>query len=87
VIGFTMTLAAQHASGGIRVNCVAPGDIETPMTAGLTADQRAATLERIPMGRLGQPEEVAEVIVTLFSDAWSYVTGQTINVNGGLFMQ
>ena len=88
VIGLTMALAAQHAAGGIRVNCVAPGVIATPMTtATLTAEQRAASQATIPLGRLGEPEEVAAVIATLLSDDWSYVTGQTINVNGGLFMQ
>jgi NAD(P)-dependent dehydrogenase (short-subunit alcohol dehydrogenase family) len=87
VIGLTMSLAAQHAADGIRVNCVAPGVIDTPMTSVLSDEQRAASLAAIPAGRLGDAREVAHVIASLLSDGWSYVTGQTINVNGGLFMQ
>lgn len=87
VIGLTMTLAAQHAATGVRVNCVAPGVIETPMTSVYTDEQRAGIVAAIPMARIGTAAEVAQVIVTLLSDAWSYVTGQTINVNGGQFMQ
>lgn len=86
VIGLTMSLAAQHAAAGVRVNCVAPGIIDTPMTADLSAERRAASVAAIPLGRLGTADDIAQVIVALLSDAWSYVTGQTINVNGGLFM-
>ena len=87
VIGLTMVLAAQHAAKGVRVNCVAPGVIETPMTAVYTAEQWANIVGTIPMGRIGGAEEVGRVIASLLSDDWSYVTGQTINVNGGQFMQ
>lgn len=87
VIGLTMSLAAQHAASGVRVNCVAPGLIDTPMTADLSDERRAMSIAAIPLGRLGVAEDVAHVIVSLLSDGWSYVTGQTINVNGGLFMQ
>ena len=87
VIGLTMSHAAQHAASGVRVNCVAPGVIETPMTAGLFGEQRAASIAAIPLGRLGAATDVAAVIASLLSDGWSYVTGQTINVNGGMFMQ
>jgi 3-oxoacyl-[acyl-carrier protein] reductase len=87
VIGLTMSLAAQNAAAGIRVNCVAPGMTETQMIAILSDDQRAASIAGIPMRRFGEPREVAHVIATLLSDEWSYVTGQTINVNGGAFMQ
>jgi 3-oxoacyl-[acyl-carrier protein] reductase len=87
VIGLTMSLAAQNATHGVRVNCVAPGVIDTDMTAVLTAEQRAASVASIPLGRLGEPSDVAYVIAALLSDRWSYVTGQTINVNGGMFMQ
>jgi NAD(P)-dependent dehydrogenase (short-subunit alcohol dehydrogenase family) len=87
IIGLTMAVAAQHARSGIRVNCVAPGVIDTPMTAGYSDAERAAIVATIPMARTGDPSEVASVIVALLSDGWSYVTGQTINVNGGLFMQ
>lgn len=86
VIGLTMVLAAQHAAKGVRVNAVAPGAIETPMTSIYTNEQWAAITEQIPMGRIGAASEVANVIVTLLSDQWSYVTGQTINVNGGQYM-
>jgi 3-oxoacyl-[acyl-carrier protein] reductase len=87
VIGLTMALAAQHAARGIRVNCVAPGVIRTPMTSVYTDEQWASIHPTIPMGRVGEPSEVAQVVATLLSDRWGYVTGQTINVNGGQFMQ
>lgn len=87
VIGLTMALAAQHAASGIRVNCVAPGIIDTPMTSVYSEEQWASLVPTIPLGRIGTASEVAQVIVSLLSDAWSYVTGQTINVNGGQFMQ
>jgi NAD(P)-dependent dehydrogenase (short-subunit alcohol dehydrogenase family) len=86
VIGLTMVLAAQHAASGIRVNCVAPGVFRTPMTSVYTDEQWASILATIPMGRIGEASEVAHVIATLLSDEWGYVTGQTINVNGGQFM-
>jgi 3-oxoacyl-[acyl-carrier protein] reductase len=87
LIGLTMALAAQHAAGGIRVNCVAPGIVDTPMTSAYSEEQWASLVPTIPLGRIGTPSEVAQVIVSLLSDGWSYVTGQTINVNGGQFMQ
>lgn len=87
VIGLTMGLAAQHAANGVRVNCVAPGVINTPMMEMYSDEQWEIALKSIPMGRIGEASDVANVIVTLLSDNWSYVTGQTINVNGGQFMQ
>lgn len=87
VIGLTMSLAAQSAAHGVRVNCVAPGVVETPMTAVYDERERAALLAAIPAGRAGSATEVAHVIASLLSDGWSYVTGQTINVSGGMFMQ
>lgn len=87
VIGLTMSLAAQSAAHGVRVNCVAPGVIDTPMTAVYDERERAALLAPIPAGRAGSAAEVAHVIASLLSDGWSYVTGQTINVSGGMFMQ
>lgn len=86
VIGLTMCLAAQLAPHGIRVNCVAPGSIVTPMTAGWTAAERQRLEQGIPLGRLGSAEEVASAIVYLASPAASFVTGETLNVNGGAFM-
>ena len=87
LIGLTMALAAHHATGAIRVNCVAPGIIDTPMTSAYNEDQWASLVSTIPLRRIGTAAEVAQVIVSLLSDGWSYVTGQTINVNGGQFMQ
>jgi 3-oxoacyl-[acyl-carrier protein] reductase len=86
VIGLTMVLANQHARDGIRVNCVAPGLVETPMLAEYTEDQRRYMIDSVPMGRFGRADEVAAVIAFLISNRSSYVTGQTINVNGGTFM-
>ncbi|CAN7632562.1 SDR family NAD(P)-dependent oxidoreductase [Phenylobacterium sp. LjRoot219] len=88
VIGLTMVLANQHARDGIRVNCVAPGVVETPMVAAAyTAEQQRRMIDTIPLGRFARPEELASVIAFLASERSSYVTGQTINVNGGSFMQ
>jgi NAD(P)-dependent dehydrogenase (short-subunit alcohol dehydrogenase family) len=86
VIGLTMSLASQHARDGIRVNCVAPGIIDTPMLDAYSAEQKQSMLAAIPMARLGRAEEVGECIAFLASKRASYITGQTINVNGGQFM-
>jgi NAD(P)-dependent dehydrogenase (short-subunit alcohol dehydrogenase family) len=86
VIGLTMALANQHARDGIRVNCVAPGLVETAMIDVYSPDQRERMLGSIPLGRFAKPEEVAEAIVFLATNGSSYITGQTINVNGGSFM-
>jgi len=87
VIGLTMVLANQAAADGIRVNCVAPGLVETPMLSIYTTEQRRRMTDAIPLGRFARPDEVADVIAYLASPQSSYVTGQTINVNGGSFMQ
>lgn len=87
VIGLTMSLASQHAREGVRVNCVAPGVIDTPMLDAYSSDQKSRLTELIPMARLGTAEEVAACIVFLATDGASYITGQTVNVNGGQFMQ
>ena len=86
MIGMTKSLAAEVATRGITVNCVAPGFIETPMTAALSEDQRRRLLERVPVGRLGTPDDVAAAIGYLASQEAAYVTGQTLHVNGGMAM-
>jgi len=73
-------------SRGITVNTVAPGFIDTDMTQALAEDQRKVLQEKIPLGRLGRPEEIAAVVVFLASEAGSYVSGETIHVNGGMYM-
>ncbi|WP_366525542.1 3-oxoacyl-ACP reductase FabG [uncultured Microbulbifer sp.] len=86
VAGFARSLAAEIGSRGITVNTVAPGFIDTDMTKVLPEAQREALLDRIPLGRLGRPEEIASVVAFLASDAGAYVTGETIQVNGGMYM-
>jgi len=84
--GMTKALAAEVASRNITVNCVAPGFIATAMTDALSEEQKKAILPRIPAGRLGQGADVAAAVVYLASEEASYVTGQTVHVNGGLAM-
>ncbi|TDJ41743.1 MAG: 3-oxoacyl-ACP reductase FabG [Gammaproteobacteria bacterium] len=84
--GFTRALAQEIGSRSITVNAVAPGFIETDMTDGLTDDQRTAMLARIPLGRMGRVEDVAAVVSFLASDGAAYITGETLQVNGGLYM-
>jgi 3-oxoacyl-[acyl-carrier protein] reductase len=86
MIGLSKALAAEVATRGITVNCVAPGFIASPMTDALTPEQRARIGGAIPMGRLGAPEDVAASVVFLASDQAGYITGQTIHVNGGMAM-
>jgi len=86
VIGLTKTTARELASRNITVNAVAPGFIDTEMTAGLPDELKAGMLGQIPLGRLGQPEEIAKVVTFLASDAASYMTGQTLHVDGGMYM-
>ena len=86
MFGFTKSLAREVGSRGITVNSVAPGMIDTDMTRELPEAQRATLLASIPLGRLGQPEEIAAVVTFLASDAAAYVTGETIHVNGGMYM-
>ncbi len=84
VIGFTKALAKELAPSGINVNCVAPGMIDTDMNSHLSPEDIDAFCQEIPMGRVGKVEEVAETIVFLASDAASYITGQTLAVDGGI---
>ena len=86
IIGMSKSLASEVATRGITVNCIAPGFIETAMTESLGADQHAKLMESVPAGRLGTPEDVAACAVFLASDEASYVTGQTLHVNGGMAM-
>ena len=86
VIGLTKTLAREVASRGIRVNAVAPGFIDTEMTRVLDETVRQKLIEQIPLARLGLPEDVARCVSFLVSDRSSYITGQVINLNGGMLM-
>ena len=86
VIGLTKTLAREVASRGIRVNAVAPGFIDTEMTQVLDESVRQKWIEQIPLAKLGLPEDVARCVAFLVSDRSSYITGQVINVNGGMLM-
>jgi 3-oxoacyl-[acyl-carrier protein] reductase len=86
VAGLTRALAREIGSRGITVNCVAPGFIDTDMTRALPEAQRAALIGQIPLGRLGQPDDVAAAVVFLASPGAAYVTGTTLHVNGGMYM-
>ena len=86
VAGLTRSLARELGSRNITVNCVAPGYIATDMTHALTDEQKAAMLASIPLGRAGTPEDIAGAVGFLVSPAGSYVTGTTVHVNGGMFM-
>jgi len=86
LLGFTKSLAAEVASRGITVNAVAPGFIKTDMTAELTDEQKQTILAQVPSNRLGSTSEVAETVGFLASDGASYITGETIHVNGGMYM-
>ncbi len=86
MLGFTRSLAREVGSRGITVNAVAPGFISTEMTDELTDDIRDSILNQIPLARLGHPEEIANVVDFLSSDQAAYITGQTISVNGGMYM-
>jgi len=84
--GFTRALAREVGSRAITVNAVAPGFIDTDMTRDLPSDNRDALLGQIPLGRLGQPDEIAETVCFLVGDGAAYITGETIHVNGGMHM-
>ena len=86
LLGFTKSLAQELASRNITVNAVAPGFIDTDMTRALTEEQRAALLTRVPLGRLGLPEEIAAAVLFLASPQAAYITGETLHVNGGMYM-
>ncbi|MFV2055015.1 MAG: 3-oxoacyl-ACP reductase FabG [Thiohalomonadales bacterium] len=86
MIGFSKSLAREVGSRGITVNSVAPGFIDTDMTRALSEDQRSGLLRQIPLARLGQPTEIAAAVVFLASVDAAYISGETINVNGGMYM-
>jgi 3-oxoacyl-[acyl-carrier protein] reductase len=86
MIGMSKALAAEVAARGVTVNCVAPGFIETAMTDRLTDQQRAKIRDAIPIDRLGRPGDVAAAVAFLASDEAEWITGETLNVNGGMVM-
>ena len=86
VVGMAKSLARELGSRNITVNCVAPGFIDTDMTRALSAEQKVALLAQIPLGRLGQPEDVASAVAFLASPAAAYVTGTVLHVNGGMYL-
>jgi len=85
IMGFTKSLAREVGVRGITVNAIAPGFIETDMTDNLPEDQKAALASQIPMGRLGTVDEVAQAVLFLASDSGSYITAQTLHINGGMY--
>ncbi|MEO8144087.1 MAG: 3-oxoacyl-ACP reductase FabG [Betaproteobacteria bacterium] len=86
VVGMAKSLARELGSRNITVNCVAPGFIDTDMTRALSEEQKGALLAQIPLGRLGQPEDVAAAVAYLASPAAAYITGTVLHVNGGMYM-
>ena len=86
VIGFTKSIAREYASRNIQVNAVAPGFIETAMSQAIPQKERELLIKTIPMERLGSPEDIAEAVLFLSSPAADYITGQVLNVNGGMYM-
>ena len=84
--GFSRSLARELGSRNITVNCVAPGFIDTDMTKELAEDHKAAMLTQVPLGRLGEADEIAAVVAFLAADTGAYITGETIHVNGGMYM-
>lgn len=86
IFGFTRSMAREVGSRGITVNAVAPGFIDTDMTRELSEEQRKGLIENIPLQKLGQPEDIANAVLFLASDGGNYITGETIHVNGGMYM-
>jgi 3-oxoacyl-[acyl-carrier protein] reductase len=86
IVGFSKSLAREVGSRNITVNCVAPGFIDTDMTRGMSEEQRNALLAHVPLARFGQAREVAAAVSFLASDGAAYVTGSTLHVNGGIYM-
>ena len=86
IVGYSKSLAQEMGSRGITVNCVAPGLIATDMTNAITGGQRHRMESRIPVGRLGEAVEVADLVAFLVSDSAGYITGETVHINGGMYM-
>ena len=86
MVGFSKATAREIGSRGVTVNTVAPGFIETDMTRDLTDEQKAVMLSQVPLQRLGQPEDIAQTVLFLASPAAAYITGETLHVNGGMYM-
>ena len=86
IIGMSKSLALEVAKKGVTVNCVSPGYIDTPMTADLNSKIKEKILETIPLGKIGNPSDIASAVIYLASDEASYVTGSTLHVNGGMLM-
>ncbi|MEN9454550.1 MAG: 3-oxoacyl-ACP reductase FabG [Pseudomonadota bacterium] len=86
IMGFTKSLAREVGSRNITVNCVAPGFIDTDMTKGLAEEYKQQLLVQIPLGKLGEPQHIADAVAFLASDRAAYLTGQTLHVNGGMYM-
>ncbi len=86
ILGFTKSLAREIGSRNVTVNAVAPGFIDTDMTRALSTEQRAAMLTQVPLERLGTPEDIAQAVLFLASPAAAYITGETLHVNGGMYM-
>lgn len=86
IFGFSKSLAREVGSRNITVNCIAPGFVETDMTRSLNDNQRQSLLQQVPMGRLGHPDDVASAVAFIASPAAAYITGATLHVNGGMYM-
>jgi 3-oxoacyl-[acyl-carrier protein] reductase len=86
VVGFSKSLAQEIGSRGITVNVVAPGFIDTDMTRELPEEQREKLMKNIPLGKLGEAEDIANAVLFLASDMGSYISGETLHVNGGMYM-
>ena len=86
MIGLHKSLALEFASRGITVNCIAPGFIESPMTAALSNEQKETMLKKIPIGNIGKPEDIANCVAFLTDEKASFITGSTVNINGGMLM-
>ena len=86
IIGFSKSLAIEYAKKNININCVSPGFIETEMTKGINDDFRKMLIQKIPSGTLGKPEDVANCVAFLASNLSNYITGETLHVNGGMYM-